>query len=364
MKRVLHLFPVYKIGGAPVNVLRFIKESNGKIENYSAALKADDLVFKEFVDNTSQCFDVDISKINLQSFLKLLKIIRKIKPDIVHANGKGGAMYAFLICPFFKGKLFYTFRGFHIKFSGLKQKLYVAFERLFSMMYSKSIAVSESERKLFLKVTGVKADRVKVIGNGVDVVKKELPLKIEEVSREYKYNLVSLSRVAEVKDLETMIRAFDLLEDENISLNIMGGYLDVDLQYKNKIESIVSGLPCNKRVYFWGDIKRAGDYLNNFDLYLSTSLSEGLPTAIIEAGLSEIPVVASNCNGNIDLIHDGKTGYLFQTKDYKGLADKITLAINEFESQQQANIIANNLAQMGKYSVKSHTNKILELYMS
>ncbi|MBU3026686.1 glycosyltransferase [Zobellia galactanivorans] len=362
MKKVLHLFPAYKIGGAPVNVLRFIKGSNNQIINYAAALKVDERLFADYLENTDDSFDVDLTGLKWKSFIELLRIVKKIKPDIVHANGKGGAIYAFLIYLFYRKRVFYTFRGFHIKYQGVKHKFYVYFERIFSRVYRKAIAVSHSERELFLKTTQINAGKVEVIGNGVEISPRPLPPEMRSKVDKYKLNIVTLSRIAEVKDIETMVKGLELLNDSEVSLHIMGGYLSVDQFYKEKVDKIIAGLSCKDRIYLWGDIEGAGDYVHNFDLYLSTSLSEGLPTSIIEAGLSEVPVLATDCNGNIDLIVDGKTGYLFPKGDIGKLESKLKQAIDQFGSQQQSEIIANNLKQMKSYSISSHVNKLMHLY--
>ena len=54
--------------------------------------------------------------------------------------------------------------------------------------------------------------------------------------------------------------------------------------------------------------------LEALDLYLQTSLWEGLPIAILEASAREIPIVATNIIGNKDIVADGKTGFLFDAE--------------------------------------------------
>ena len=362
MKKVLHLFPAYKIGGAPVNVLRFIKGSRDKVFNYAAAYKIDDQLFAEYINETEESFDVDLTSFKLKSFVKLLRIVRKINPDIIHANGKGGGLYAFLLFIFYRKKIFYTFRGFHIKYIGIKHKFHIYFEKIFSLFYVKAVAVSPSEKDFYLKITGVKAEKVEVIGNGVEITQSSLPRNIQMEVDRYRINIVSLSRIDEVKDIITMVKSFDLLKNTEAALHIMGGFLTGDESYKNEVDNVIKTLSSKDQIYLWGDIQGAGNYVNNFDIYLSTSLSEGLPTSIIESGLSKVPVVASDCNGNIDLIKDGQTGYLFLKKDIGGLVEKLSLCINQLGSKEQLEILENNLNQMNTYSINSHVSKLIKLY--
>ena len=53
------------------------------------------------------------------------------------------------------------------------------------------------------------------------------------------------------------------------------------------------------------------EFLYVSDIYLSTSLYEGMPLSILEAMSIGLPIVASNVVGNIDTVKDGKTGYLY-----------------------------------------------------
>lgn len=56
----------------------------------------------------------------------------------------------------------------------------------------------------------------------------------------------------------------------------------------------------------------AAQYLTAFDIFLLPSLKEGLPYVILEAGLAELPVVASDIPGNRDIIETGETGLLVE----------------------------------------------------
>lgn len=155
MKKVLHLFPAYKIGGGPINVLRFTKNSKSLYLNYCAAKIEDPDFYADFEEHAKRSYNINLRKISFKSLRELLKIIKEIKPDIIHAHGKGGALYGFLakILYLRSIRIYYTFHGFHLKYKGLKLKIYLLFEYLFSKMIERGIAVSNSEREFYLKQT-------------------------------------------------------------------------------------------------------------------------------------------------------------------------------------------------------------------
>ena len=73
-------------------------------------------------------------------------------------------------------------------------------------------------------------------------------------------------------------------------------------------------------IRYWGEIPHAemGDIYRNADVVLNTSLAEGQSSAILEAMAMCIPVLASNITGNRDIVHHGKTGFLYNGKpDFK-----------------------------------------------
>ena len=65
----------------------------------------------------------------------------------------------------------------------------------------------------------------------------------------------------------------------------------------------------------WKQKYEVVDELSKMDIYLSTSLWEGLPLAVIQAMASGLPLVLSRCAGNIDTIHINKNGYIYDSLD-------------------------------------------------
>ncbi len=76
------------------------------------------------------------------------------------------------------------------------------------------------------------------------------------------------------------------------------------------------------------------------DMFVLTSLSEGMPSVILEAMGCGLPIVASNVGGNNEIVEDGKNGYLIEGEDIDTLAGRLTALINDDHMR----------AQMGKRS--------------
>ena len=65
------------------------------------------------------------------------------------------------------------------------------------------------------------------------------------------------------------------------------------------------------------------------DVFVLTSLSEGMPSVILEAMGCGLPVIASNVGGNNEIVHEGKNGYLIAGNNIDDLAEKLSTLIND-----------------------------------
>lgn len=361
--KVLHIFPTCKIGGAPLCVLRLIKNSKNK-NIHVICYNADDGLFDEF-KKYATIHDVDVSKFSVSSLISVFIFFIKLKPDVIHCHGKGGALYTFFLSIFkliYSFKIFYTLHGFHLKYKGVKLKLFLLFERIFSKIYDQSISVSSSEQAYFIENTKVNRDKNTVIHNGIeldDFVECKYDNILKEIEN-YSYNAVTLSRLNPQKDLIRMIKAFHKSNLPNTALHIIGGNFK-DAIYQHRVEKLILDLNISN-VFLWGDVPKASSILRYFDFYISTAIYEGLPTAIIEAQMSKLLVVATDCTGNIDLVKDGITGILVKVSNTKSISEGIQKAFNNIKTDEHRRIIENAYLKSKSYSIANYVNNINNLY--
>lgn len=93
-------------------------------------------------------------------------------------------------------------------------------------------------------------------------------------------------------------------------------------------------------------------------VYVSTALWEGMPVSIIEAGYAGLPVVASSCTGNIDIIEHGKTGWLFNTTD-----EAVILIQKILENTSESRIVAKRALETAqkRFSVDRYLKQMDDL---
>ncbi|MDC7235682.1 MAG: glycosyltransferase [Spirochaetales bacterium] len=379
-KRILHLFPEFKRGGAQINVLRFINASSDDFEHHVAAAPQDDSLQAEYEASGTRVHPLDMTSVRAGSVIALVRLIRELNPHVVHVNGKGAAFYGFVSSLFTSYRkpgrrsgayssyrMFHTMRGFHIKYSGVKLKLYLAFERAAAGRMDGTVLVSPSEKDLLnTMIPGLDQSRLFLIPNGIDVKEAALPGEIAEVLNTPGPHMVTLSRLSPQKDLITMVDAFDRIVPDypDAALHVMGGETPQDRDYAESVKKRIDRSPAKGRIFLWGSVKDAGSLIRHFDLYWSTALFEGLPTAVVEASLCRVPVVGTDCVGNKDLIIPGKTGILTEPGDAGDNARGITEALELLKKGEFADMVNEAETRCLDLSPENNVLKIMKMYSS
>ncbi len=137
-------------------------------------------------------------------------------------------------------------------------------------------------------------------------------------------NIVALGVLLPVKGYDKLIRAAGLLKNDGIrfKLRILG---NGDLE--NELKLLVKELDLDKEVELLGFHYNPFPYLKQSDVFVMTSVSEGLPTALIEAMILGLPAVVTDCSGCREIVGRGEFGIMTpQTDDgiYQGLKDAIS----------------------------------------
>lgn len=132
--------------------------------------------------------------------------------------------------------------------------------------------------------------------------------------------LIGVGRLVEQKDFETLIRAFHKVQQKiACKLLILG-----EGSERLKLESLVKQLGLSERVEMPGFAQNPYAFISNADLFVLSSLFEGLPTVLIEAMACGTPVVATNCiSGPNEILDNGKYGTLVPIRDVDMLANAI-----------------------------------------
>ena len=192
----------------------------------------------------------------------------------------------------------------------------------------KLVAVSKGVETGFRAGTGKKVPQLMTIYNPVfdaGIYAKAAEPVTGGIFNRNKRTLITVGRLIRQKNQQCMLRAFSKIyqHDQNLQLIIMGiGPLETELK------QLTADLQLQDAVHFLGFQKNPFSYLQKSDLFVLSSLFEGLPTVIIESLALGINVVSTNCNsGPSEILEEGKLGWLSRVDDPDDLAKKIVLAL-------------------------------------
>jgi len=146
--------------------------------------------------------------------------------------------------------------------------------------------------------------------------------------------IVSVSRFVEPKDFVTALYSFKQAVENNKGKKLkyrLVGYGPLE----GRIRSMINLLGLEKEVTILINPPNIHDILKSCDIYLSTSLFEGLSNSIMEAMSSGLPVIATDVGDNRYLIEDGYNGYIVPCKDVSLIVEKLEYLINFEEIRRE-----------------------------
>lgn len=168
----------------------------------------------------------------------------------------------------------------------------------------------------------------------------------------------SVGRLSEQKDYQTLVRAA-----ANVRQNYPNAYFVHvgDGEQRQELETLATDLGLTGEFIFLGQQGEIEKYLAAMDLFVSSSLWEGLPTVILESMASGVPVVATDIPGTRDLIEPGVNGWLAPPGNAPALAQKIIEALHSPELR--ASFAEQSRRIASRYSMRSVAEQHGELYI-
>lgn len=247
----------------------------------------------------------EISPLNdIRAVFQLRRLIKKIKPDILHLHSSKAGTIGRLSAVGLNCKVVFTVHGWAFTDGNggkYKRSLYRFIERRMEPLTNVYICVSKYDKKIGYRDKVLKeTDNVFVINNGVP---KHSLKKKEEIKLPIK--IIMVARFSPQKDQEMLIRALERTNKSKFQLSFVG---DGETLEHNK--KLVKRLRLEDNVKFYGFKQNVIKYLEKNDLYVLTTHYEGLPISIIEAMSCSLPIIASNVGGNSELVQDGFNGFL------------------------------------------------------
>ena len=132
---------------------------------------------------------------------------------------------------------------------------------------------------------------------------------------------------------------------------------------RSKLQALIQQYGLNETFVLKGHVEDMLPFYRSLDLYLNTSVHEGIPMSILEAMAHGLPIVAPNVGGIGEVLDNGEDGYLIDTRDPGAFAEKCFLL---YENKQLRRRMARAArAKIVKsFSVENMAAQYHELYLN
>lgn len=302
-----------------------------------------------------------LSTNNIQAYKQVKQLIKENKYNIIHIHSPIGGVCGRLAAKKERKngtKVIYTAHGFHF-FKGAPAKnwlIYYPVEKWLSKYTDCLITINEEDYNLAKKK--FKAKNVEYVpGIGVDENKFNFEMSREERNElrkslginEDDFVLIYVAELSKRKNQQMLIKAISLLEPnvlEKVKVLLPGKD-----SMNGKYQELAKNLNVDKNIQFLGYRTDIPKLMKISDLAVSTSRQEGLPVNLMEAMFCNLPIIATDCRGNRDLVPDNN---LVEIDNVEQLKDKMRGKIAKL------NFI--EYKELNKYTIKSISCKIKNFY--
>lgn len=367
--KVAHI--LHSVGGVDV-YLRLVIENidSSKIENIIIHQEEGEEKRGYFANNQTQIKEYKLPiqrEINpikdFKVILATIRLLKKEKPDILHAHSAKGGIIARTASLFYKVNVLHTPHAYSFLSaeSKFKKKLFLTIEKIYKHVNSYLLATSESELQQGIHKVGYKKDRALVFNNSILPIKNFKPLSIDKTWPEN--YICSVGRPSFQKNIEFMMDVISEVKktQHDIHLVLMGvGFHAPNLEaIEEKIKEL--DLENNVTLLDWTTREDIFNIIKDSQLYISTSRYEGLPYSVIESLALSKPIVATNCDGNRDLVKNGFNGFLINDENKNEFTSSILRVLNEKELSDEFSKNALKLF-LENFNLSKNIKKLEQIY--
>lgn len=292
---------------------------------------------------------------NFISIGRLFHIFKKNNYDIIHINSSVLDIGVYLKL-FKKTKHIMHFReygefDYHlIPYWGYKYESFVY------KHVDCGIAISKSIRDYYLEKDV--CCKLKLIYNGIKIPN----LKYISKHNNSVIQFCCIGFICKTKNQKIIIDAINYLVNVlNVSdfhLNILG---TADEVYLEQLKQIICNNNLHQYITFHGYISQPSELLSSYDVGIMSSISEAFGRVTVEYLLHSLPVIASKCGANMEIVKERKNGLFFELNDVEGLAQCMNFFIKNKKQMVQMGKWGKEDAE-SRFSSVANTAHIYNLY--
>ncbi|MFQ5772719.1 MAG: glycosyltransferase, partial [bacterium] len=235
-------------------------------------------------------------------------------------------------------------------------------DKLLALRTTAIICNSQIAAETLIKKYSYKRDKVFTVHNGINRIgisnEKQTLRKNAQMNR----RIVTVGWFRPQKNHRLFFDMAKLVlersKNENLKFVLIG-----DGVLRHNLEKYSLRLGIERNIIFTGKRHKVLELLNYKDIFVLTSLYEGLCNSIMEAMMVGLPVVATDVGGNSELVIDGETGFLCPSNNADALADKVCYLLN---NEYKAKSFGENgrLRILNEFGVDKMQKKTQDIYLN
>ncbi|MFA5359802.1 MAG: glycosyltransferase family 4 protein [Patescibacteria group bacterium] len=417
VKKILYFITQSEFGGAQRYVFDLANnlKSDFKVAIAMGEQEKDLKLAKILTENNIEYFIIpnlkrSISPINdLSALFEIIKLIKNYQPDIIHLNSSKISILGSIASLFTKTKTVYTVHGwvFNEPLPAWLKYFYLYAEKLTARFKNKIICVSEFDKQAALKYKIAPenkspqpihrcGDKLITIHNGLASInfysKEEAKELLENfilennsparhpgldpgssvqrheqvsglrVKPAMTNNLLigSIGNLYKTKGFEYFIEAANILTNEK---KISATFIIIGEGSERKnLENLIKKYNLENNFILAGEIDEAAKLLKAFDIYICSSVKEGLPYSILEAMQAELPIITTNVGGIPEMIENNKTGLLTKPAETLDIANALEKLINNKNSATELGKNAEQTASLN-FNLEKMVRETKKVYL-
>lgn len=337
---IAHVLYSLDTGGMERFVITLINNMGERYRHAIVCLTESGPTLRELADASVPCLALHKQPgKDWRCYARFWRTLRLLRPDVVHTYNIGTLDLAPIAKLAGVRSVVHAERGRDVTDPNGEDRRYRRLRRWMSPFISRYLAVSRDLESWLVGSVGIAPSKVVYMPNGIDVRKfyarspsvNARPL-LGEFAPDGALVIINVGRLDAVKDHTSLIDAFNVLCQRNpqasarLRLAIVG-----EGGQRAPLEQQIARYGLANQVRLFGNRDDVPALLAEADIFVLSSVAEGMPGVVLEAMASGLPVVATRVGGTVELVVDGETGMLVAPSDPSALASALARYIDDLD---------------------------------
>ncbi len=310
---------------------------------------------------------------DIKALLELIRVMRKERPDIVHANTPKGSLLGMMAAWWCRvPHRIYTVTGLRFETAtGIFRWLLKTMERITCACATKVIPEGEGVKQTLIREQITKKPLQKIHNgniNGIDLEYFSRTPEILATAQELRAQIggdfifVFVGRIVRDKGMIELVDAFERLNQEHPSSRLLlVGSPEPELDPLPEPTS--KKLESNPNIYQAGWQTDVRPWLVASDAFAFGSYREGFPNVVLQAGAMGLPSVVTDINGCNEIIIEGENGYIVPKQDSEALYQGMKKLYEDRAKTKEISEVAREMIA-NRYKQEDVWQATLEMYQS